>query len=77
MTLLTAIVFYFIGRYSTKQESLGDIKDKVSTKIRELKAREIPTVIKYPTRAETDYEESQQKGIDKEITKNLKRNGLE
>jgi len=78
LILITAVIFYLFGRYSTKKpESLTDIKDKITTKIRQIKAREIPTVITYPTREEQDYEESQQKGIDDEFTKNLERAGLE
>ena len=78
ITIIGCVIFYFLGRYSTKKpESLTDIKDKITTKIRQIKAREIPTVITYPTREEQDYEESQQKGIDDEFTKNLERAGLE
>ena len=71
--LITALLFFFIGKYSHKDQTITTIKDK----IRQIKARDIPSVINYPTREEKDYEESQQKGIDEEIIKNLERNGLE
>ncbi|MCP3681653.1 MAG: hypothetical protein GY861_03090 [bacterium] len=80
LVLITAVAFYFIGRYSNNEDdkkSLVNLKNSVNEKIRRIKARDIPTVITYLTREETDYEESSRKVVDEEITKNLKKAGLE
>jgi len=74
LILITAIIFFFIGRLSSTPNK--EIKEEVKRKFRELKAKGIPTVITYPTREEQDYEESDQAKIDKQIEDNLKEKGL-
>lgn len=75
LILITAIIFFFIGRFSHTPNS--EVIEKIKQKKRQLKAKGIPTVITYQTPEELEYNGSEQEKIDKEIENNLKKVGLE
>lgn len=73
ITLITAIIFFYMGKYSRTEKEKLIINDI----IKKAKSKGIPTVITYPTREETEYDGSEREKIDGEIEKNLKAKGLE
>jgi hypothetical protein len=72
MEILVAIIFYFIGRYSNKddRETLKEIK-------RKLKRNKVKSgVIEFKSPQELEYIGSEQEKIDKEWEENMKKSGL-
>jgi len=72
VVLLTAIIFYFIGRHSMGSSEIENAIKKAKKALHKNKGQ----IINYPTNEEIEYSGSEQEKIDQQQTKLIKEAGI-
>lgn len=74
LILLTAVIFFFVGRYAGHEDrAVHSVKKNIK---RMMGKTATPGVINYPNQDDIDYEESEQKKIDDDQVRAARDAGL-